>query len=112
MILLHQSTDYSTHIKKTDSNGFCATVRSRETAILHICNHFLRHTAPPALCFNCFCSHLPSQCPDPPRDYQSLIDACSSLPHSDIRSNIYSTCPTCGLPHPPRRGQCLYGSQA
>ena len=46
------------------------------------------------------------ECPDAPRDFQSLIDACRSLPHTDIRYGAYRACRNCNKYHPPTRGTC------
>jgi hypothetical protein len=106
MITIGQSTDYATFITSAPNHGFYSSHKSRPAALLAILQHFVNHKPPATLCFNCFTHHLPRPCVDPPRNFQALIDACTSLNAGNPRRFIYSQCPSCNRPHPPRRGSC------
>ena len=106
IILLGQCGDYSTYITNTPSNGHYSKCTDRVPALLGILQHFLTHNPPSSLCLNCYCHHEPRPCPDPPRDFQALINAAAALPNHDRRRYNYKACPECGERHPPTRGTC------
>jgi len=106
-ILPGQPSDWSTHVNNRPNNGYVSKHYSRPSAVLAILQHFLTRGTVSSMCTNCFTHHLPAECPDPPRDFQALIDACSSLNPTDNRAFAYAACTVCNKRHaPPANGKC------
>ena len=105
MILLGDASDYQQYQINTSCSGWAHKAAQRAPCLLHVLSHYNQQGVPEGLCTNCYLYH-PGECPDTPRDFQSLINAVSLLPKEDERYFPMKACKLCQRIHAPTNGVC------
>ena len=106
ILLLGQTGDWG-YVENEPGRGALSLHSNRETAVLTLLQYYIHNVPPADMCLNCYKFHPQHECPDTPRNFQSLINISARLPPNDPSHFKMGYCRSCGTTHAPTRGKCL-----